>query len=74
MACFLECCLAAASSSGAEGSLRLPGQQLRVACVLNTAAGTIWAFSSSLFALSMSPSPASGQFDRAVGQALGQQL
>lgn len=64
--CFLECCLAAASSSGAEGSLRLASQRLQAACVLNAAACAIWTFSSSPLALSMSPSqlcsppPASG--------------
>lgn len=56
-ACFLECCLAAASSSGAEGSLRLASQRLQAACVLNAAACAIWTFSSSPLALSVSPSP-----------------
>lgn len=58
-ACFLECCLAATSSSGAEGSLWLASQRLQAACVLNAAACAIWTFSSSLLALSVSPFPLS---------------
>lgn len=57
--CFLECCLAATSSSGAEGSLWLASQWLQAACVLNAAAHAIWTFSSSLLALSVPLSPLS---------------